>query len=121
MTKMLEYRGRDYSVAELSEISGITPATIRYRLRRGYSVEEAVKIVATSDSIKEFSEASYWKDWVGMPINGLYEIYWKWSVSHGYAPLPKQGFSRQIFQMFPNLKSIPNKVNGVSVRIVKEK
>ena len=112
-----EYKGTLYSVKELCEISGIKEATIRHRLRQGYSVNEAIKVVATNESVKEFCDASYWGDWIGMLINDLYKIYWKWSVSNGYTPLQKQGFSRQLFGLYPNLKSVPNR-NG---RVVRER
>ena len=98
-----------YTIHELSEMSGILPHTIRDRLRRGYSVEEAVKVVATNDSVKEFCEASLWEDWIGMSISNLYDIYWKWAVEHGYNTISKQGFSRHLMQMYPMLKTVPTK------------
>ena len=39
-----ELRGKWYTPNELSEICGIPAHTIRDRLRRGYTVEEAVKL-----------------------------------------------------------------------------
>ena len=116
-----EYRGKVYSVKELSEMSGIAEATIRYRLRKGYSVSEAVKMVATNDSVFQFTEASWWEDWVGAPISGLYEIYWSWCIQNGYNPLHIQGFSRQLFQMFPNLKTVPSRVDGKCLRVIRER
>lgn len=109
------YKGSWYTPNELSEISGVKAHTIRDRLRRGYSVEEAVKTTATDDSIKMFCEASCYEDWIGMAISDLYEIYWKWVVSSGYHPISKQGFSRQLTQMYPMLKTVPTKsANGYS-------
>ena len=116
-----EYRGKAYSVKELSEMSGIAEATIRYRLRKGYSVSEAVKMVATNDSVFQFTEASWWEDWISMPISGLYKIYWSWCISNGYNPLHIQGFSRQLFQMFPNLKTVPSRVDGKCLRVIRER
>ena len=116
-----EYRGKAYSIKELSEMSGLAEATIRYRLRKGYPVNEAVKIVATNESVKEFVEASYWEDWIGIPVSDLYKIYWKWCVSYQYTPLHIQGFSRQLFQMFPNLKTVPNRVDGKCLRVIRER
>ena len=37
----LEFRGQQYTIKELSELSGIQPDTLSDRLRRGYSVEQA--------------------------------------------------------------------------------
>lgn len=113
------YNGVTYTVKELAEISGIAPATLRDRLRRGYSVEEAVKPISTKDSVINFAEASWWEDWIDMPISDLHTIYWKWCVSHGYTPLHVKGFSRQLFNMYPNLKSIPAKRDGKSLRVIR--
>lgn len=117
-----ELDGNWYTINELAEKSGIAPHTIRDRMRRGYSIGEAIKIVATHDSIKEFCEASYWKDWVGMPIDDLFQIYWKWCVSgEVYTPLSKQTFSRQILQKNPMLKSIPTKCGERYCRVLRER
>lgn len=116
-----EYRGKFYTIKELSELSGISPATLRDRLRRGYSVEQSVKPVVVNDSVEQFSEASWWEDWIGMPINDLHKIYWKWCVSHEYTPLSKQGFSRQLLSMYPMLKTVPTKKENGYYRIVRLK
>lgn len=114
-----ELKGQWYTVNELSEMSGILPHTLRDRLRRGYSVEEAIKPLATNDSVKEFCEASHWEDWIGMSISYLYEIYWKWVVSHSGTPTTKQGFSRHLMQMYPMLKTVPTKQDGGYARIIR--
>mgnify|MGYP003291541627 CR=1 FL=1 len=116
-----ELNGHWYTPNELSEISGIAAPTIRDRLRRGYTVEEAIKMVAVSSSVEEFSEASWWKDWIGMATSDLHKIYKEWCVQNGYTPLTKQGFSRQLFKMFPNLKTVPTRLEDRSVRIIREK
>ena len=85
-----EINGVWYTTNQLSEISGLKCHTIRDRLRRGYSIEEAIKVTATQDSVREFSAASWWEDWIGMPINDLYEIYWRWCIQNGYTALQKQ-------------------------------
>lgn len=111
--------GKWYTPNELSEICGIPAHTIRDRLRRGFAVEEAVKPVAIKDSVKEFALASWWQDWIGMPISDLHEIYWKWCVSNQYTPLSKQGFSRQLMGMYPMLKTVPTKRDNKSNRIIR--
>mgnify|MGYP002512933933 CR=1 FL=1 len=113
------YRDKWYTPNELSELSGIPAHTIRDRLRRGFSVEEAVKPVATKDSVKEFGAASLWEDWLGMAISDLYKIYWKWCVSHEYTPLQIQGFSRQLMGMYPMLKIVPTKRDGKYGRVIR--
>ena len=114
-----EFKNNWYTPKELSEMSGIASHTIRDRLRRGYSVEEAIKVVATHDSVKEFCDASLWEDWVGMSINDLFKIYWGWCIQHGYKSLAKQGFSRQIMSMYPMLKTVPTKCGDKCMRIIR--
>lgn len=117
--KRYEIKGNWYTVNELSEMSGMLAHTIRDRLRRGYPVEEAIKPIATDESVKEFCEASHWEDWIGMSISYLYEIYWKWGISNGYSTLQKQGFSRQIMSMYPMLKTVPTKVGDTYQRVIR--
>lgn len=114
-----ELNGSWYTPNELSEISGVKPHTIRDRLRRGYSVEEAIKVAATKDSIKEFCDASWYEDWIGMPISDLYKIYWQWCISNGYTAVQIQGFSRQIMGMYPMLKTVPTKKGDRCYRIIR--
>ena len=119
--RQYEYRGQPYTIKQLSEKSGIAEATIRDRLRRGYSVEQAVRPVATNDSVEAFCEASSWEDWIGMPINDLHTIYFKWCISKEYKPMTKQGFSRHLFSLNPQLKTIPLKRVGKCYRIIRKK
>lgn len=114
-----ELNGAWYTPNELSEMSGVKPHTIRDRLRRGYTVEEAIKVVATQDSVRAFCEASLWEDWVGMSINDLFEIYWRWCIQNGYTALQKQGFSRQVMSMHPMLKTVPTKRGDRCMRIIR--
>ena len=117
--KRYEFKGQWYTVNELSELGGIRPHTLRDRLRRGYSVEEALKVIPTDDSVKEFCEASYWKDWIGLSISDVYQIYWKWVVSGGGQPISKQGFSRHLVQLYPTLKTVPTKSANGYARIIR--
>ena len=117
----LFYNGNWYTAKELADKSGMPAHTVRDRLRRGYSIEEAVKPVATHDSVKEFGESSWYEDWIGMSINDLHQIYWKWCVSHGYTPISKQGFSRQLIGMYPMLKTVPTKKGDSCYRIIRMK
>jgi hypothetical protein len=116
-----EYNGSWYTPNELSEISGIAAHTIRDRLRRGFTVEEAVKVIPVQDSVKAFCEASWYEDWIGVSINDLHEIFWKWCISNGYNPIQKQGFSRQLFSMYPNLKIVPSKRGDKCERIIRKR
>lgn len=104
---------------ELSESSGIPPHTIRDRLRRGYSIEEAVKLAPLKESVKAFVEASYYEDWIGMSTDALYQIHWKWCIDNGYTPAQKQEFSRQIMSIYPMLKIVPTKIQNKYYRIIR--
>lgn len=114
-----ELNGKWYTPNELSELSGIAAHTIRDRLRRGYPVEEAIKVVATQNSVRDFAESSWYEDWIGMSISDLHKIYWKWCIEHGYTPVGKQGFSRQLFSMYPMLKTVPTKQGDTCHRIIR--
>ena len=118
----LPYKDSTYTVTELSDISGVPTHTIRDRLRRGYTVEEAVSPIPITESVKEFCESSYWVDWIGMSTSYLYEIYWKWCISNGYNPVSNRGLTRQVMKMYPNLKVIPTKdSNGMYSRVIRLK
>jgi hypothetical protein len=115
------YNGTAYTVNQLSEMSGIAPATIRDRIRRGYSVEQAIKMTAANDSVEQFNQASWWEDWIGMPISDLHKIYYKWCVSNEYTPIAIQGFSRHLMALNPWLKTIPIKQGGKSQRVIRKR
>ena len=57
------YNGNWYTAQELADLSGIAAHTLRDRLRRGFSVDEAVKPIATHESVREFGESSWYEDW----------------------------------------------------------
>ena len=113
------YRDRMLTVNELSELCGVQPHTLRDRIRRGYSIEQAIRPTPIHDSVEHFCEASYYKDWVGMSINDLYEIYWRWCNQNGYNAITKQGFSRQVRTMYPQLKTIPTGKGLTCKRIIR--
>ena len=117
----LEYKGEIYTIAELSVMSGIDAATLRDRLRRGYTVDEAVQIVPTVESVNEFCEASWYKDWIGMSSTYLYEIYWKWCISNGYNPVTQRGFTRHILKLNANLKLVVTHTDAGCVRLYRER
>ena len=41
--RLLTYKGKEYGVTELSRMCGICPKTITFRLKQGWTVEEAVE------------------------------------------------------------------------------
>lgn len=115
------YRNQMLTISELSEMSGIAPHTLRDRLRRGFTVEQAVRPTPIHESIEHFCEASYFKDWVGMSIDDLYTIYWKWCMQHGYTASTKQGFSRQLGTIYPQIKTVPTSNGSGCKRIIRFK
>jgi hypothetical protein len=119
--RKLCYNGKSYTAKELAELSGIPAHTLRDRLRRGYSIEEAIRPTPTYDSVKEFAASSWYEDWIGMSINDLHEIYWQWCIRSGYTAVSKQGFSRQLLSMYPMLKTVPTKKGDKCFRIIRLK
>jgi hypothetical protein len=117
--KRYELKGTWYTIDDLSEMSGIPSHTLRDRLRRGYSVEEAVKVTPTHDSVKAFCDASLYTDWIGIPMETLHHNYWKWCLQNGFSPITKQGLSRQIMNLYPMLKTIPTKRGERCYRIIR--
>ena len=117
--KHYELKGSWYTIDDLSEMSGIPSHTLRDRLRRGYSVDEAVKVVPTHDSVKAFCDASLYTDWIGIPMEELHRTYWKWCLQNGFSPITKQGLSRQIMNLYPMLKTIPTKRGDRCYRIIR--
>ena len=107
--KRYPYRGGVYTIAQLSEMCGIPCHTLRDRIRRGYGIDEAVKVSPTRESISAFCEASCWQDWVDTSTDDVYQIYWKWCKRNNYTASPKQGFTRQLMEMYPQLKVVPIK------------
>jgi len=116
-----EYKGQPVTVKELSEMSGIAPHTLRDRFRRGYTVEQAVKLTPIDESVQQFTEASWYQDWIGLSTSYLYEIYWKWSVSQGYTPIQLKGFTRQLMNIYPNLKTVPTRHKHGCNRVIRER
>lgn len=100
-------------------MSGIAPATIRDRLRRGFPLEEAINVMPVQNCVKEFCEASWWNDWVGMSTVELYQIFWKWCVANEFTPMSQQGFTRQILSIYPQLKTVPTRRGDGAVRILR--
>lgn len=119
--KQYEVNGCWYTIKELSELSGVQPHTLRDRLRRGYSVEQAIQPTIINESVREFGAASNYLDWIGMSISDLYKIYWRWVVSSGYHPTTKQGFSRHLMKLYPMLKTVPTRQGECYARVIRLK
>jgi hypothetical protein len=103
------YKNNTYHINDLSDMSGIPSATIRDRLRRGYTIEDAIAPNPTFKSVREFCEVSWYEDWIGISTAQLYNIYWEWCIRNGYSPIQSKGFTRQVMKLYPNLKVVPMK------------
>lgn len=112
--------GHWYTPDQLSDMTGIPAHTIRDRLRRGYPITEAIKDNPIHESVSEFCYSSCHDDWIGMSINNLHKIYWKWCVSNEYTPIQIQGFSRQIMKLYP-LKVVPTRQGDKYNRIIRRR
>lgn len=115
------YNGQMYTIKELSKMSGIEEHTIRDRLRRGYTISQAIQVSPIDTSVIEFNNASYYKDWIGMSTTYLYKIYWEWCVSHGYTPTTQYKFTRQLLRMYPNLKTVATRRPSGCMRVIRER
>lgn len=113
-----EYKGVMYTINELSELSGIKPATIRQRLRSGYDLTNALKEKPIHTSVELFSEASWWMDWEGQSIDKLYQIYCNWCDKNFYNIVPKQTFGKEIQLLYP-IYTVPNFNKGTYTRVIR--
>ena len=115
-----EYKGVEYTINELSELSGIKPATIRHRLRSGYDLTNALKEKPIHTSVELFSEASWWMDWEGKTIEELYRIYCKWCDKHCYRTVQKQTSGKELQMLFP-IYTVPGFYKGIYTRVIRFK
>lgn len=116
------YKGREVTINELADMSGIAHATLRDRLRKGFTVEQAIQPVLIDESVSEFCKASWYQDWIGKATSDLYNIYWNWCVEHEYLAAPFKAFSRQLMSLYPNLKVVPTKHRtGKCNRVIRER
>ena len=115
------YNDAFYTPKELSDISGIPAHTIRDRLRRGYSVDQAVSESPVFPSVLDFCNASYYDDWIDHSVNYVYGIYWNWCNANQYPHQDIRCFTRQIMEIYPMLKVIPCKKDGKCVRMIRER
>lgn len=103
------YKNNVHTINELSDMSGIPTATLRDRLRRGYTIEEAMSPHPIFNSVKQFCDESWYEDWIDTSTTQLYNVYWEWCIRNEYTPIHCKGFTRQVMKLYPNLKVIPMK------------
>ena len=118
--KLVRYKGELFTVEQLHAISGVPKDVIRYRLRSGYEVEEAIADVPIKKSILDFIDYNDWHDWVNQSTAYVYQQYCKHCQEAQFPSECKQTFMRQFLSVIPWLVSTPNKTkDGKSVRILR--
>lgn len=118
--KQVEYNGELFTIEQLHAISGMPADVIRYRLRNGYSVEDAIAEVAIKKSIRVFIDENDWHDWVNKSTDDVYHQYCNWCQKHDYQSESKTHFMRQLLGIIPWLVSTPNKTrDGKSIRVLR--
>lgn len=106
------YNGQTFTLRELSEFTGIKYTTLSERLKRGYTLEEAIADgCKVPESITEFVNASYPKDWHGLENSELYQIYSKWCSNNGYQKEAMIHFMRMLKRVVPNLRIVQTRVS----------
>lgn len=109
--KQVLYNNQLFNLKELSEFTGIKYTTLSERLKRGYSVEEAITEKSRiPESIEQFVQASYPKDWDGMTNEELYKIYFNWCVRNEHYAESNVHFTRCLKRIVPNLRTVPTRL-----------
>lgn len=104
----IEYCGKEYTVHELSELSGIDEANIRHRLREDYDIEEVLSQTPVKRTIKEYMNTHDWHDWVNKTTETVYKEYFRYCIDNRNAPENKQTFVKGIVGKYPWLVPTAN-------------
>lgn len=95
--KQYLYNGQLYSGKELAELSGVKYTTLMERIKRGYSVEEAIADgTRVPESILVFCDEYDPADWNGLENGQLYMTYRAWCIENNYIPETQVHFSRSL-------------------------
>lgn len=118
--KKLLYDSRLFNLRELSEFCGVNYTTLCNRLRRGYSIEEAVAYdQRVPASVSRFLYESHPPDWDGMTNEAVYKIYFNWCIKNNYPIESKIHFIRTLKQCLPNMRVVTTRIKnngGVSYK-----
>lgn len=112
------YKGVEYTIKELSEMSGIQPHTLRQRLRNGYDLVNALKQKPIHTSVEVFCEDSWYRDWESLTIDEVYQIYCNWCDKNDYNITPKQTFGKEIQMLYP-IYTVPTFNKGSYMRVIR--
>lgn len=115
------YKDDYYTLDELSEMSGFTVKQLRDRMYRGHTIEEAMEPIPIHTSVRLFNEASHWEDWVGMPSNDLYEMYFTWCQKNDLKPVTHRQLMTELLPIW-NLHTVSMLASdGVARRYIRKK
>ena len=109
--KQYLYKDNVYNIKELSEMSGIKYTTLAERLKRGYTVEEAVSAnTKIPESVIQFDHHSDYTDWDGLTSDKLYENYMMWCLKYTMPIESKVHFTRCVKRLHPNIRFVPTRL-----------
>lgn len=109
--KYYEYRNQLLTMRELADLTGVNYTTLVERLKRGYTVEEAVADEQrVPESVHEFVDASYPPDWDGLVNEELYKTYTQWCDRNDYEAESNVHFTRCIKRLIPTLRVVPTRL-----------
>lgn len=115
-----EYEGNYYTIKQLSEMCSVEEATLRYRIKAGYTVKQAMSDIPIKNSIKRFVDGSDWHDWLDQTTTTVYNSYFDWCKKNKMVAETKILFMKQLFLLIPWLKSVPMKdKNGCGARYIR--
>lgn len=119
--KLYQYKDQWYDIYQLSEMSGYTIRQLRNRMYQGFSIEQAMREFPMHDSVVEFDLHSNWRDWIGLPSNELYQIYWNWCVKNNMTPVTQRQLSSELLPKY-NLHTVSMATgDGKACRYIREK
>lgn len=106
------YNDQVFTGKQLAEFTGVSYTTLMERIKRGYTVEEAVESAQKiPESIQAFTEASDYHDWAGLVNSELYKIYRDWCARNDQEPESSVHFTRCIKRIYPNIRIVPTRLN----------
>lgn len=122
--KKIKYNGSEYSITELSELSGIEYRTLAYRIEKGIPIEFALqKKYPIRKSVIDFMRFYYEWEFDNKTSREVYQEYLIFCKNTGAKSLKIQEFMKQLFMLCPNLDTSirRRKINGewVAVSVVR--
>lgn len=120
---LYEYKGEARTAKGLCDEFGISYQTFKTRIKKGYSVEQALGLKSCiDDSIFAFVSGSDPKSWNGLTMIQLFDKYSKWCIKKGYTAVTKSKFTHSIRSLVPTLETKVKRIKSYdgdhSVRVI---